>query len=117
MGMTRSDSVQVLVDVLRNGRNFRIQLIFNLEQMMLIALGDEVDGEAEVTESTGSANSMEVGLGVLGVVEVDDDVDGEDVDTTSEQISAHQAASLAILELVINSTPGKERLTRCAQCK
>ena len=42
-------------------------------------------------------------LGALGEVEVDDDVDGLDVDTAGEQVAAHQVAGRAVAELVKHS--------------
>lgn len=37
-------------------------------------------------EASRAADAVEVGLGVLGKIEIDDDIDGLDVDTTREQI-------------------------------
>lgn len=39
-----------------------------------------------MTEASGSADSVQVGLGHLREVEVDDNVDGLDVDTSGEEI-------------------------------
>ena len=50
---------------------------------------------------------MQVGLGVPGEVEVDDHVDRQDVDTTSEDIRANQAPGLSVFEVMVNST-GKQ---------
>ena len=60
-----------------------------------------------MTESSRSADSMQVGLGVPGEVEVDDHVDRQDVDTTSEDIRANQAPGLSVFEVMVNST-GKQ---------
>ena len=46
----------------------------------------EVDCEAEVSESTRAAYSVEVGLGGLGEIKVDDDVDCLDVDTSRQKV-------------------------------
>lgn len=43
---------------------------------------------------------MEVGLGVLGEVKVDDDVDGLDVDPAVEEIGADQIAASALSKVV-----------------
>ena len=40
---TVSDSVEILVDVLRNGLNLGVQFILNLEHVILVILSDEVD--------------------------------------------------------------------------
>lgn len=70
---------------------------------MLVLLGDEVDRKTQVTETTWTTDSMQVSLRVSGEVEVDNDIDWHDVDTTGEEIGAHQAASLSVLEVVINA--------------
>jgi hypothetical protein len=43
---------------------------------------------------------MEVGLGVLGEVKVDDDIYGLNIDTTGKEIRAHQVAANPISEVV-----------------
>ena len=70
---------------------------------MLVLLGDEVDGEAKVAKTTRTTDSVQIGLWVLGEVEVDYDIHRLDVNTTSEEISAHEAASLSILEIMIDT--------------
>ena len=42
---------------------------------------------------------MEIGLGHSGEVEVDDDIDGLNVDTSSEEIGAHQVTAEALRKL------------------
>ena len=46
---------------------------------------------------------MQVCLGHLGEVEVDDDVDGLDVDTAGEEVAAHEVAAQAGAEVVEHS--------------
>ena len=48
-----------------------------------------------MSESSRSSDPVEVGLGHLREVEVDDDVDGLDVDTASEQVRGNQVATEA----------------------
>ena len=98
-----SDSVQVLIDVLRNWLNLRAQLVLNLEHVVLVVFGNKIDGETEVAESSGTSNSVEVGIGGAGEVEVDNDVHGLDVDASREEVSAHEASGLSIAEVVVNS--------------
>lgn len=95
-----SDGVEVLVDILRDALDLGVQLIFDGEQVVLVILRDEVDGNTKMTESTRSSDSMEVGLSVLGEIEVDDDVNGLDIDTSCENIGAHQASCFTIFEVM-----------------
>jgi hypothetical protein len=44
-----------------------------------------------VAKAARAANAVEVRLGVLGEVEVDDDIDGLDIDTAREQVCEPQA--------------------------
>lgn len=46
---------------------------------------------------------MKVGLRVPWEIEIDYHIHRHDVDTTGEEVSAHQAAGLSILEVVIDA--------------
>ena len=50
-----------------------------------------------------AADPVQVCLGHLGEVEVDDDVDGLDVDTAGEEVAAHEVAAQAGAEVVEHS--------------
>ena len=56
--------------------------------------------------AAGAANAVEVGLGVLGEIEVDDNVDGLDVDSTGEQVGAHEIPAHTVAEVVEHSVSG-----------
>ena len=56
-----------------------------------------------MTESTGTTNPMQVGIGLAREIKVDDNVDGDDVDTTRKDIRGDQATSLTSLEVVEDS--------------
>lgn len=45
---------------------------------------------------------MQVGLSKPGVIEVDHHINTHNVDTASEQVSAHETAGVSILEVVVN---------------
>ena len=53
-----------------------------------------------MAEAAGPADPVQVGLGVLGEVEVDDHVDGLDVDPPGEQVRRDQVAGGPVPELV-----------------
>ena len=56
------------------------------EQVEPVVVGDHVDREAEVAIPPAPPNAVEVRLRVPGKVEVDDDVDRQDVDSSGEQV-------------------------------
>lgn len=78
--------IQMGVNCLRYGLNLCAELLLNLVEGESVLVGDEIDGNTQVTESSGTTNTMQVGLGHLGKVKVDDNVDRLDVNTASEQI-------------------------------
>ena len=59
---------------------------FSYERSVPVVVGDEIEGNAQVSIAPRAANAMQVRLGVFGKVEVNDDVDCLNVDTTSEEI-------------------------------
>lgn len=56
-----------------------------------------------MTESTRSANTMQIGLGHFREVEVNNHVDSLDVNTASEQVRADQVTTSTIAEVVEDS--------------
>ena len=100
----RSDRVEILVDVLWDGRNLGAQFILNLEHFMLVIFSDEVEGETEMTESTRTSDSVEIGVRAAWEVKVDNHVHRHDIDTTREQIGTHQASGLTVTEVMVNSS-------------
>ncbi len=67
---------------------------------MAIIVGDQIHRQTQVAESSRPADAVEVCLGVLGEIEVDDHVDALDVDTASEEIGRHEMAGAAVAEFV-----------------
>lgn len=49
---------------------------------------------------------MQIGLGILGKIKVDDNVHGLDVDTAREEIATDQIAALAIPEVMKHLVAG-----------
>ena len=56
-----------------------------------------------MTETARSTNSVQVRLRVLREVKVDDNVDGLNVDTTSEEIRRNQVTACTVAEIVENA--------------
>lgn len=68
-----------------------------------------------MAKTTWTANAMQIGFGILGIVEVNDHIDWQNIDTTSKQIGTNQAASLSTFEVMVNSTSAQISLTEYLQ--
>ena len=78
--------VEALVDHLGDGADLRAELVLDSVQGEAVVVCNEVEGDTEVAEAAGPTDAVEVGLCHLGEVEVDDDIDCLDVDTTGEEV-------------------------------
>jgi len=95
--------VERLVNVPRDGFDLGPKFLLDPVERKPVIVGDQVDGNTQVAKSSTTANPVEVGLGHLGEVEVDDDVDRLDVDTSGEEIAADQVPAEAGPEVVEDS--------------
>jgi hypothetical protein len=71
---------------LGNGLDFRAQFVLDAVQGKAIFVRDQVDGNAQVTKPTRTTDSVQVRLGHLRKIEIDDHIDSLNVDTTSKQV-------------------------------
>lgn len=83
-----------------DGADFGTELLLDPSEGVTILVRDEVDGKAEVAEPSRAADAVQVSLGVLGEVKVDDNVDGLDVDTAGEEVRRHEVTGGTVAELV-----------------
>ena len=95
--------VEAFVDVPGDGLDLCAQLLLDPVQSKSVVIGDQVDCDSEMTKSAASSDPVKVGLGHLREVEVDDDVDGLDVDTSGEEIATDQVPAEAGSEVVEDS--------------
>jgi len=95
--------VKIFVNILRDGNDLRIKLRFNIEQILLIRVSDEVDCKTQMTKTTGSTNSVKIGLCISWEVKIDDDVNGEDINTSGKNVRTNQAPCLTIFVVVVDS--------------
>lgn len=100
VGVTSGSDIKCTIDVLRDGGNLRAELLLDTVEVKAIFVRYEVDGEAQMSEPTGATNTMKVRFRVFGEIKVDDDVDGLNIDTTSEEVRAHEVSTHAITEVV-----------------
>lgn len=64
--------------------------LLNIDHEFGLELGDQVDGDSSSSVTTGTSNSMDVVLLLVGEVEVDDQTNLMDVDTSGEEIGGDQ---------------------------
>ena len=62
------------------------EFLFDAVQIETVFVCDEVDSQAKMSEAARTTNSVQVRFGVLGEVEVDDDIDRLNVNTASKKI-------------------------------
>mmetsp|Transcript_53035 Transcript_53035/g.60775 ORF Transcript_53035/g.60775 Transcript_53035/m.60775 type:complete len:339 (-) Transcript_53035:703-1719(-) len=89
-------------NLLGYGLNVSSQFLFNREQTHSVIFSNEVDGQTQMSESTRSTNSMQVGFSGSGEIEVNNNIDRQDIDTTSEQIRGNQTSRGTISEVMEN---------------
>lgn len=78
--------VERFIDDLGNGLDLRAQLVLDAVQGKSVLVRDEVNGNAQVSESARTTDSVQVRFSHLGEIEVDHHVDSLDVNTASKQI-------------------------------
>ena len=103
MAMCSSDSIEVLVNVLRNRLDLSVQVVLDIEHVALVVFRDEIDRQTKVTEAARTTNPVQIGVRLAREVEIDNNVDGDDVDAASKHIRRHQAACLATLKVMENA--------------
>jgi hypothetical protein len=77
-----SHSIEALINLFRKRANVCIKFLFYLDEVIFVIVGNEVDCQSKMSESATASDTMKVGFTVFGEVEVDDDVDRLDIDTS-----------------------------------
>jgi len=100
VGVTSGSDIKRTIDVLGDGGNLRPKLLLDTVEVEAIFVRHQVYGETQVSEPTGATNTVEVRFRVLGEIKVDDDVYGLNIDTTSEEVRAHEVSTHAVAEVM-----------------
>lgn len=53
-----------------------------------------------MSEPTGTTNTVKIRFRILGKIKVDNDIDGLNIDTTGEEVGAHEVSTHAVTEVV-----------------
>jgi len=100
VSVASGSNIKCTIDVLGDGGDLRPKLLLDTVKVEAIFVRHQVYGETQVSEPTGATNTVEVRFRVLGEIKVDDDVDGLNIDTTSEEIRAHEVSTHAVAEVM-----------------
>lgn len=98
--------VQALVNASGDGLDLGTEIALNVVEVETILPVDQVDSQTKVAVAARTTNSVQVGLGILGEVKVDDNVDSLNIDTTGEQIRANKVAADTVAEVVEYTVTG-----------
>ena len=83
-----------------DGLDLSTQFLLDLVEVEAIFVGYKVDSETKMPKSARTTDTMEVCFGVLRKVEVDDDIDCLDIDTTGEEVGTDKVAADTLAEVV-----------------
>lgn len=72
-----------------------------LENLLVVIVADKGDGETLGTETTGTTDTVEVGVSLSGQIVVDGQVDTLDINTTTEDISGNADTLVELLKLLV----------------
>lgn len=95
--------IQPPINGLRNGLDFRAQLLFDLVQIESVLVGDQVNCQTKVSKSSRTSNTMQICFTILWEIKIDYDVDRLDIDTTGKQVRADQVSADPVPEVVEDS--------------
>lgn len=93
-------NIELLVNGARDWLDGRAQLLLNPVQIESIFPIDQVDSQTQVTEASRSADSMKVRLSVLRKVEIYNDIDSLNINTSRQQIRADEIAHGTVAEVM-----------------
>jgi hypothetical protein len=77
-------AVQVSINLRRNWLNLSAQFLLNTEKVIAVLVCDEINSQTQMAKSAGATNSMQVSLGSLREVKINNHVNGLDIDSSGE---------------------------------
>lgn len=88
--------------VSRYVRKSNLEALLNLlENLLIILVADEGDRKTLGSETTGTTDTVQVGVGIGGQIVVDGQVDTLDIDTTTEDVSGNTDTLVEFLEFLV----------------
>ena len=92
--------VKSLVNFFGDGLYLSVELFLYGVQVVPVTVRDKVDCKSKMAKSSRASNSMKVGFGCFWEVKVDDNVHCLYVNSTGEEISTDEVATLSIPEVM-----------------
>jgi hypothetical protein len=74
--------------------------LFDSIQIEPIFPVDQVDSKTKMTKATRATNAMQVSFGVLGKVEIDDNIDSLNIYSAGQEIRAHEVSANTVAEVM-----------------
>ena len=87
-------------DLRGDRKDFGGEFFLNAVNVVAIFNGYKIDGKTEVSKTTGTTDAMEIGFGVFGEIEIDNNVDGGDIDTTSKEIRRDEISASTLAKVM-----------------
>jgi len=100
IAITSRSDVKGTIDVLRDGGNLRPKLLLDTVEVETVFVSHQVDGDTQMSEPTGTTDTVKICFRILGEIKVDDDVNRLNINTTSEEVRAHEVSTHAVTEVV-----------------
>ena len=100
VGVASGGDIKCTIDVLRDGSNLRPKLLLDTVEVKTIFIRHQVDGKAQMSEPTGTTDTVKISFRVLGEIKVDDNIDGLNINTTGKEVRAHEVSTHAVAEVV-----------------
>ena len=92
--------IKTAVNLGRDGTDFRSQILLDHPQRMTVIVRDQIHGQSQVTETSRSADTVKVRLGILREIKVDNNIDTLNINTTREEIGRYEMTRPPVTELV-----------------
>ena len=98
-------SIDRFWNVFWNWRDFGSQLFLDLQEVLLVLLGDKVDCQPQMPEPTTPTNPMQIRLTVPRKIKVDHHIHGLNINSSRAQIRAHKTPTLPLPESMEDMVP------------
>mmetsp|Transcript_2510 Transcript_2510/g.4648 ORF Transcript_2510/g.4648 Transcript_2510/m.4648 type:complete len:205 (-) Transcript_2510:386-1000(-) len=95
-----STDIETTVNLSGDRADLRPQILLHHPQRMAIIICDQVHCQSQVTKPSRSSNAVQVRLGILGEVKINDNIYALNIDTAREEIGSNKVAGSPIAEFV-----------------